>query len=266
MAYLDFGDAGRPVDAVFLNANGFNALTYRHILGPLADRYRILAIDQRGHGHTSLETRTEGRFDWLDLRDDLLAVLAALDLNGVVLAGHSMGGTVSVLAASAEPGRCRRLALFDPVAVQTPPSGRLVESPMVQGALRRRAVFPSRDAAMTSYRGRGAFRTWPDDMLADYVQAGFRDLPSGEVTLACAPAWEASGFAAHGHDTWGAFRQTLCPIEILRAETASTFHPDAAAGLDPNRIRISTIPGTTHFLPMERPDLVRSTLIAAIGG
>ena len=89
MAFLDFGPDDRPADAVFLHANGFNALTYRHVLAPLATHFRILAIDQRGRGGTSLETVVEGRPDWLDLRDDLLAFLDALELTHVVLSGRS---------------------------------------------------------------------------------------------------------------------------------------------------------------------------------
>jgi pimeloyl-ACP methyl ester carboxylesterase len=266
MAYLDFGDPHRPADLVFLNANGFNALTYRRLLAPLARRFRILAIDQRGHGDTDLETRREGRGDWFDLRDDLLAFLAALELNGVVLAGHSMGGTVALLAADAAPGRCRRLVLFDPVIMPIHEGASHRDSPMIQAAERRRAVFPSREAAFRAYLGRGAFRTWPEAILEDYVAAGFRDLPSGEVTLACSPAWEASGYISQGHQPLAraALERAAAPADILCAEQASTFQVAEPAALDSDRVRIVTIPGTTHFLPMERPGLVESALTAAL--
>ena len=266
MAYLDFGDQGRPVDLVFLHANGFNALTYRRILAPLAERYRILAVDQRGHGRTSLETDLAGRRDWLDLRDDLLAFLAALDLRDVVLSGHSMGATASLLAAAAAPMRARRLMLFDPVILPARSGPVSAESPMILAAQKRRAVFPDRAAALSSYTGRGAFKTWPAPVLADYVEAGFRDTPDGQVTLACAPAWEASGFAAHGHDPWDALRQSTCPIAILRAETGSTFHLEGAEALEGDRIRVELAPGSTHFLPMEFPALIRERLVAAVEG
>jgi pimeloyl-ACP methyl ester carboxylesterase len=266
MSCLDFGSSDRSVDLVFLHANGFNAGTYQSILAPLAANYRILAIDQRGHGETSLETNLTGRRDWLDLRDDLLAFLAALDLRHVVLSGHSMGATASLLAAAVEPTRCRRLVLFDPVILPPGQGAIPQDSPLEQAAGRRRAVFPSRAEAIKSYTGRGAFRTWPDGILNDYVAAGFHDLPSGEVRLACAPAWEASGYAAHGHDPWAALRSTQCPIDILRAETASTFHIGEATTLAGDRIHITTVPGSTHFLPMERPDLIRTTLAKAISG
>ncbi len=266
LAFLDFGSPSRPVDLVFLHANGFNAGTYRSILTPLAANYRILAIDQRGHGETSLETDLKGRRDWFDLRDDLLAFLAALDLRHVVLSGHSMGATTSLLAAATEPTCCRRLVLFDPVILPPGQDAVLQDSRLEQAAGRRRAVFPNRAEAIKSYTGRGAFRTWPDGILHDYVAAGFHDLPSGEVMLACAPAWEASGYVAHGHDPWVALRLAQCPIDILRAETASTFHIGEASTLAGDRTQITTVPGSTHFLPMERSDLIRTVLAEAISG
>lgn len=270
IAVLEYGPQHRPVDIVFLHANGFNALTYRTILAPLAADYRILTLDQRGHGATTLSTVTEGREGWNDLREDLVAFLDAEDLSNVVLGGHSMGGTASLMAAAARPDRVKALALFDPVILppqrMTPEAAAAArESNFVQGALKRRSTFDSREAAMNAYRGRGAFRTWPEAVLADYVAAGFKDAADGQVELACAPSWEASNFMAQGHDPWDAFDHARCPISILKAETASTCNIESRqdALLATGRVKIELIPGTTHFLPMERPDLVERELRAA---
>jgi pimeloyl-ACP methyl ester carboxylesterase len=267
MAYLDFGPAGRPVDVVFSHANGFNARTYRSILEPLAGEMRILAIDLRGHGASTLPTVIEGRAGWTEMEADLLAFLEAVVDRPVVLAGHSMGGTTSLLAAAAEPQRVRRLALFDPVIMpKAALAEAIAESPLVQGALRRRAVFPSKQAAIEAYAGRGAFRAWTPAMIADYVEAGFAATPDGQVTLTCAPAWEASNFRTHNYDPWAAFAESRCPIDIRRAEVASTCRTEgheAELTVD-GRIRIETVPGTTHFLPMERPDVVAEALRAAL--
>ena len=268
MATWEFGSADRPIDLVFLHANGFNALTYRAILAPLAADRRILAIDQRGHGATTLAVDPAGRADWYDFRDDLVALLAALDLEGVVLAGHSMGGTSSLLAAAQAPERVRRLVLLDPVILPPDAAKAAAEghAALIEGARRRRAVFPDRAAALAAYRGRGAFATWPDVMVGDFVAGGFRDRPGGGVALACDPAWEASSYASHGHDPWDAFRRSTCPIRVLRAEHQSTCRVDGrideltASG----RISIETVPGTTHFLPMERSDVARDALTAAM--
>ena len=267
MAALEFGPDDRPVDIVFSHANGYNAATYRSILEPLAGEYRMLALDMRGHGASTLPTVIEGREGWPAFRDDLLALLAAACDAPAVLAGHSMGGTASLLAAAAEPARVKALALFDPVI--TPPEFQADEelmrrSPLAQGAARRRATFPDRQAVIDAYRGRGGFATWSDEQLADYVEGGFRETPEGDVTLACRPEWEASNFATHNYDGLKAFRDSRCPIRILRAAENSTCRIEgheaelAATG----RITVETVPGTTHFLPMERPELVRETLRA----
>ena len=269
MAGFEIGLPDRPIDIVFVHANGFNAATYRGILAPLGDSLRVLAVDQRGHGRSTLPAESEGRSSWYDLRDDLMALLATLDLRDVILAGHSMGGSAGVLAQALAPERVKSLVLFDPVVIP-PVSGAEVTatSPLVAGALRRRAVFPSRDAVIAAYSGRGAFATWTPQMLADYVADGFVDRPDGQVELACAPAWEASNFTSHQHDTLGAFEAARVPIRVLRAEHASTCrdHPRLAALEAAGRIRMETIPGTTHFLPMERPDLVQAALREAAEG
>lgn len=265
MAILDLGDSSRPVDIVFVHANGFNARTYRTILAPLAEEFRILAVDQRGHGRSTLPAETEGRTSWDGLRDDLLALLETLDLRDVVLSGHSMGGTACVLAQALAPERVRSVILFDPVV--TPGAGQIdpeqfANSPLVQGALRRRSVFPDKAAVVAAYTGRGAFKTWQGEMLADYVADGFRERPDGEVELACSPAWEASNFSSHAHDTWGAFEQAKVPIRILKAQEGSTCRDDPRleALVASGRIQVEMIPGTSHFLPMERPDLVQAEL------
>ncbi len=264
MALLDFGPAGRPVDIVFSHANGFNGRTYRSILGPLAASLRILALDMRGHGASTLPTPREGWPGWTAYRDDLLALLAAELTAPVVLAGHSMGGTTSLLAAANAPEQVKALVLFDPVFFDGgDPSG---PNPLAEGADRRRAVFASKADALQAYTGRGAFRSWSAEQLADYVEAGFRDTVDGQVTLACAPAWEASNFRIHNYDVWAAFRDTRCPIRMLRAEIGSTAriegHEAELEALD--RVSIETVPGATHFLPMERPDAVRAALRAAV--
>ena len=268
MAALEFGPRDRPVDIVFSHANGFNARTYRTILQPLAHDLRILALDLRGHGASTLPTVIEGRQGWLEFRDDLLALLAATCEAPVVLGGHSMGGTSSLLAAAAEPDRVRALALFDPVVmpVEAQPLAANPDSPLLAGALRRRAIFPSRQAAFEAYLGRGGFKTWSEAQLADYVQAGFRETATGEVTLACAPEWEASNFRTHNYDAWAAFRASRCLIRVLRAAEGSTFRIEGRENElgDDGRIQVQTIPGTTHFLPMERPELVRSVLAACV--
>jgi len=270
VAGIEFGDPARPLDVIFLHANGFNALTYRSILGPLAGEMRILAVDLRGHGLTELPADPEGRTGWLPFRDDLLGLLEALGDPKPIMSGHSMGGCTSLLAASIAPERIRTMVFFDPVIMPRKmqlAAGDTPDSPLLEGARRRRARFDSKAAVIAAYTGRGAFRTWTAQMLADYVEDGFKPSPDGGVELTCAPAWEAANFASHMHDPWPALDNYKGGIRMFRAETGSTarIDDDLDALLASGRVRAETVPETSHFLPMERPDLVHAALREAVG-
>jgi pimeloyl-ACP methyl ester carboxylesterase len=265
MAVLDFGPPQRPVDLVFSHATGFNARTYRTILAPLAAELRILAPDYRGHGASRLPADPEAWPGWQGFADDLLALLEAQADRPVVLAGHSMGATSSLLAAAAAPARVRALVLFEPVLMNRPPDGEAIwRSPLVQGARQRRDVFPSRAVALAAYRGRGVFAGWSKAQVADYVEAGFDEAPDGGVALACRPEWEAATFAIHGYDPWAALEQAACPVSLYAAGRGSCVGSRAREFADAGRVRFETIPEASHMLPQEQPALVQAALREAV--
>lgn len=263
------GDPAKPL-LVFAHATGFNAGTYRSLLGPLAAQFRILAIDQRGHGLSPAPAEPDELRTWDTFSDDLVALLDLLD-EPAFLSGHSMGGRVAMLAAAARPELARGLLMIEPVLMHPSVSrklwlarkfGRPPPNPLAQGAARRRAVFGSRDMMMDAYRGRGAFATWPDSYLRDYIDGGTRDLPNGEVELSCAPAWEAATFGSAGQFFWRALGKVRCPVHVLYAETESTLRegvPELIRSRQP-AWDLELVPGTTHFLPMERTELVQDAL------
>jgi pimeloyl-ACP methyl ester carboxylesterase len=274
MAAIEMGPEDRPVDLVFCHANGFNALTYRRLLAPVAEAgHRLLAIDMRGHGRSELEADPgDGHSSWLGYRDDLIGLLETLEAPPRLVAGHSMGGTSGLLAAGLRPDLVARLVLFDRVVMEEGLAesfgpGGMKDSPLAAGARRRRNRFDSRQAAYDAYLGRGAFKTWPAEVLADYLADGLTDNGEGGMRLSCAPEWESANFAAHFHNPWVAFHASRCPIRILRAEEGSTCTVMDRLDelLATGRITVETIPGTTHFLPMEVPEMARAALLDALG-
>ena len=265
-----------PPDIVFLHATGFNARTYRAMLAPLGDRFSVWALDARGHGRTTLPAKLWGYTSWRRHRDDLIALLETHTTKPVTLAGHSMGGTVSLLTAGRRPDLVAGLALLDPVimpaamyAVFELPFGPLIQRhalALPRGALKRRARFESREAALAAFTGRGVFKTFPKDAVEDYVADGLvEDAKHGGFTLACTPAYEAATYCAQRHDPWGALRRVRAPLVLLRAEHRSTVFPAAAhrlAALKPEA-RIATVEGASHMLPLERPDRARAAIESA---
>lgn len=102
------GDAVAP-PMVLLHALGDTALDWEPVAGALAADFRVFAVDLRGHGGSG----RPGTYSFELMRDDVLAVLDALDLHDVILVGHSMGGVVAYLVALAQPGRLARLIVED---------------------------------------------------------------------------------------------------------------------------------------------------------
>jgi len=260
----------------FAHANGFNALTYRGLLAPLAEHFHIHAWDARGHGQTSLSADPMTQTGWNRYADDLVILLEVLaeETGGpLLLAGHSMGGTTSIFAAAKRPDLVCGLVLIDPVMIRRA-QGRMFgwmrklgiglgPNDLAANAERRRSVFPTRKTIVEKYTGRGAFRTWPVEMIEDYVNGGTHDLETGEVELSCAPAWEAANFRGHDHDTFAALRKVVCPITLLYAGIGSTCRGDAPQiiGRQDTHATVLRLGTATHFLPMEYPDIVRREIV-----
>ncbi len=266
-----------PKDAPVLHwahANGFNARTYAPLLAPLATRFHIYATDARGHGHSTLPADPENHKNWYLYRDDLLAVRDWLGDRHpgqpVILAGHSMGGCVSALAAAAQPTAAHALFLVDPVIISW--LGRMSMSvrnrlmgeqsnQMAAIARRRRAEWPSRQAVLKAYEGRGAFASWLPEFLKAYIDGGTLKTETG-VRLACDPLWEAANFEAQAHNSTGAVRRLTQPFAVLMAEKGSTVFAPQPFFKNKNKFRVRSVPDTGHFLPMQVPDDVRREIHA----
>lgn len=275
MAGIAFGAETSNPDIVFLHATGFNARTYRALLAPLGERFQVWALDARGHGRTTLPAHTFGYASWQRHRDDLIAVLQKYCTAPVTLAGHSMGATVSLLAAGKRNDLIAGLALLEPVILPASayaftelPGAPLIQRmtfPLAVGAARRRDKFASREEAAAALTGRGVFKTFPPEIVADYVADGLIEDGQGGFRLACRPKYEAATFCAQRHDPWGALRRVTDPLVLLRAEKNSTISEAAAhrmAAIKPDA-RIATVEGAGHMLPIERPDRARSAIETA---
>jgi pimeloyl-ACP methyl ester carboxylesterase len=271
---IAFGDPVRPIDVMWLHATGFNAITYESILEPLGGQMHAAAIDLRGHGRSKLPANPRKLKSWNKFRDDVIQVLEKTAPDGAVLGGHSMGATVALLVAGKRPDLVRGLVLTDPVLLKKRMT-RIYNIPLVnmfiqknalsKGALRRRRQFGSPSEAAESLRGRGAFKTWRAPFLDDYVVDGVLRQDNGQYELSCTPEWESAVYNAHRYRPWGALRRLRkkrIPIIVLQADKDSTSPSDLDQRIHNVRpdAAITKVPGTTHFIPMERPYVVRDAL------
>lgn len=269
----DFGGDGPIIHLA--HANGFPPGAYRPLAKALAyrqaisgQRYHVIGLPSRPLWPGSRHERIS---NWRSLADDLIQGLDDLGLRSIVGVGHSMGGVFTLEAAVRRPDLFRAVALIDPVIlpqvwlwmVRLFRLLRLERRlPLVRGALRRRRVWPSRQACYEQYRGKSFFATWPDGSLRAYVEAGTRQRADGQVELVYPPEWEAHIFATTPSDVWRIVPRLRVPALIIRGERSDTFRPASLARVERllPQARFVVIPDAGHLAPMERPSEIGAAI------
>ena len=113
LAFFDEGDpSGVPVLLIHGFASSANVnWVYPGWLKTLGDAgYRVIAIDNRGHGASDKPRDAEAYRPW-HMATDAIALLDHLGIPEANLMGYSMGARISVFAALAHPDRVRSLVL-----------------------------------------------------------------------------------------------------------------------------------------------------------
>lgn len=232
----------------FSHATSFCAAVWNPVRR-LLDDVETVAWDHPGHGSgppldPPVDWRVFGRY--------------VVDMAGPggIGVGHSMGAAALAMAQADEPALFRALVLIEPIIFPGPYAREGRES-MAEAALRRRAAFPSRQAAADHLRGRGAFTGWDDSAFEGFIEGGL--VGEEEVVLACRPEVEADIYRAwRDHDTWDRLARIEIPVLIMSGEDSDTISPEFAreqASRFP-RAGLEVVGGTGHFLPMQRPDLI----------
>ncbi|MEJ2372179.1 MAG: alpha/beta fold hydrolase [Gemmatimonadales bacterium] len=103
--YLDIGDGEAVVllHGFSLSAEANWSLT--GLLDSLPQEYRMLALDQRGHGRSDKPHDPEAY--GLEFVEDVIRLLDALEIETAHVVGYSMGGGVALRLAAHHPDRVR---------------------------------------------------------------------------------------------------------------------------------------------------------------
>jgi pimeloyl-ACP methyl ester carboxylesterase len=250
-------DAGTGDPLLLLHGWPQHWYMWRHVLGALAGRFRLIAPDLRGFGWTEAPGRG---YDPRTFAEDAVALLDALGLDRVALAGHDWGGYTAFLLAIAHPERVERLVVFGAPHPWARRSARLVASlwrtwyvaaiasPLgpdlaahpgfVPWFIRlggRRHVFSDADAAIYARRLAEPARARASSLLYRSYLRSAVDVLAGRApdTRLHTPA-----LLVFGTDDF------YVPTAYLDG-----WEPHAPA------LRLELVPGCGHFLPEERPEL-----------
>lgn len=137
------GPAPDSPTVVLLHALGCTGLlTWFPSVRALSERYRVVTLDQRWHG----QGIRSPHFSLVDCADDVAALVEALGLERVVVAGYSMGSIVAQRVWRQHP------ALVDGLVL-------CATTDRFQGTVAERAFFTGMGASMLATRGLSRSRT-----------------------------------------------------------------------------------------------------------
>ena len=126
--FLEWGAPEAP-PILLLHGGHQSAHSWDLVSLHLAQKYRIIALDQRGHGDS--EWARNGDYSNLTMAQDAQAFVAAIGLQNAIVMGHSMGGRNTLLLTRMNPDYPRALVIVD-VGPETMEAGRKTISNFVK--------------------------------------------------------------------------------------------------------------------------------------
>lgn len=271
VAVHDLGGTGPTL--LLAHATGFHGHVWEPVAARLTARFHCIAFDERGHGDS--DPAPDGDYDWNGFATDALAVIdglgSAVDHGPILAAGHSCGGALLLLAEQRRPGTFAKLWAYEPVMIPVEGLPTLPEpgkNPLAAGARKRRAAFPSKQAAFDNYAGKAPFNALDRYALSAYVEHGFVEQPDGTVRLKCEPEHEARTYEMGMlHDAFDGLPKVVCPVTVVCGEVTDAF-PEPIIELIAERLPAGTagvLPGLGHFGPLQDPSAVAASIEAALG-
>jgi pimeloyl-ACP methyl ester carboxylesterase len=260
--YVEWGAPAAP-PVILLHGITGHARTWDTLAEGLAGSWRVLALDQRGHGDS--EPAPDADYGVGAMADDLGAFADALGLRTFALVGLSMGGRVAMGFAGAHPARVERLVIVDIAPDIHPPgmtriramianSPETIESEewAVETAM---AANPRADVGELRHRIKHALRRESDGTLTWKYARDVREMMR-------------RGGRREPLDLWERLTHIAGPTLLVRGAESDVLSPELAervvAAL-PNG-RLVEVPAAGHTVPGDRPiefiEVVRRFLAA----
>lgn len=247
-----FREAGSGTSVVCIHASASSSGQWRALMGRLADRFRVIAVDLHGSGGTAAWPQDRP----MRLDDELALVSPVFQAAGdrFHLIGHSFGGAVALKAASVLQDRLLSLVLYEPVLF----SVLIAEAP---GSAAAREILAVRDDTIRLVDEgnlNASAQRFVDYWAGDGAWA--RTPESRRPVLAAAmPAVKSQWHAVfHEPAPLSAFAAVNVPTLLLTG-TRSKASALAVAGMVTAvlpRVRTEELEGLGHMAPVTHPDTV----------
>ena len=225
---LDYERSGSGPPLLLIMGMSGTALSWGEpFLDALRSDFEVIVYDHRGVGASS---RLDGPVTIVQMAEDALGLLDALEIDSAHIMGISMGGMVAQELALAHPGRVRTLTLG---CTYCGGEGSSFLSPELAGRLAEARASGDRDHALrTSWEANVSATTVDDqDAFADYLAIGHRRSVALQVI-------EAQTEAIHGHDTSARLSELTMPTLVIHGSA------DEILPVQNGRLVASHVPGS----------------------
>lgn len=234
------GGAG-PV--VLLHGFPLVGAMWDELVPALADRYRLIVPDLRGHGQSEAP---QGPYEMADYAGDVLALLDSLDVASTTVVGLSMGGYITMQVLAAAPERVRAVVLADTTGQADTDERRAARAAQVE-VIRADGLRAFSEMVLPRMFAPGTFDERPE------LVERFRQIIVSQRPHAVIAALQ--GLASRP-EMLGPLAAVTCPTLVMVGEHDSATTPEQARELT-TVIRGSglvVLSGAGHMSNWEQPD------------
>jgi pimeloyl-ACP methyl ester carboxylesterase len=262
---VHYTEMGRGPALVLVHALGVSTGMWTLQMPVLAQRYRVIRYDVRGHGQTRCR---DGDFSIWDLAEDLRHVMDLLHVEQAAVVGISMGGLIAQAAAITMPHRVALLGLISTVGVYPDQArgglldrAKIAESegmaPLVEPAIERWFTEDFRGRARASSPG----HTETAPMAAESAQISVEGVEANllasvrKMIAATSPTcYGAACRALADADLSRDLDLIRCPTLIMSGEKDQGISPASQTALKGGIARSTQIvvSDCSHMIPVER--------------
>lgn len=260
---MHVAEAGSGEPLVMLHGWPQHWWCWRYVIPRLAERYRVICPDLRGHGWT--EAPAHG-YEKEQLAGDVLNLLDALELERVRLVGHDWGGWAGFLLCLREPARVERFLALNIIHPWPPNDPRnllsawrvayqwLLGAPMAGPALLRR--FPERLVGAGLRRSAQRSDAFSAEDLRIFADR-FRDPARAEATAQLYRTFQLREQLPVARGRYRSQR-LVTPTLLLFGVADQVIPVRMLRGYEPyaHDMTVELVESAGHFIAEDAPDLV----------
>lgn len=179
------------------HANSYHPAIYEHLISQLKVNYEVHSILTRPFDP---EQKVEYFTSWDQFRDDFLEQAYRHSWENIIGVGHSLGSTITMMAAIKNPKLFSHLVIIEPPCIDQifytlldmmPYSISKNLVPPSKIALKRRHKWPSKEIAFDLFRKKSIYKNIDDLTLRAFIDSGLIQDEEGDYRLAFSKFWES---------------------------------------------------------------------------